>query len=86
MRQCDVREPANTLDYLVDCTLATVSDMALKKRRPKWEFERQIAIAQTGLDWMRQFGVNINPHSRAYSVLKEHNGSVASWAKGFIQC
>lgn len=43
------------LTYLVECTLATVQDLAGRSRPPKRELSRQISIAQTGIDWVRTF-------------------------------
>lgn len=43
------------LTYLVECTLATVQDLAGRSRPPKGELARQISIAQTGLDWVKTF-------------------------------
>ena len=41
--------------YLVECTLATVQDLAGRSRPPKGELARQISIAQTGIDWVKTF-------------------------------
>ena len=80
MRKCDVRTPEDALAYLTDCQLASVSLMAMKKRRPKYAYERQISIAQTGLDWMNVFGSLIKRHDRAFLAQKV---GVAQWAKQF---
>jgi hypothetical protein len=41
------------IDILVDCTLATVEKMAMKKSCPKGgEFKRQCNIAQKGIDFL----------------------------------
>ena len=42
----EVRSPWQALAYMIDCTLATVADLALTKRRSKREYSRQIAIAK----------------------------------------
>ena len=47
MRKAEVRDPAQALVYITDCTLATVCDLATKKKKSKSEFARQISIAQT---------------------------------------
>jgi len=56
-RHARTSQNINTSDdafaYIVECTLATVSDLASKRRPPKGELSRQISIAQTGLDWVR---------------------------------
>jgi len=43
------------LIYMTECTLATVCDLAGRARPPKGELQRQIAIAQTGMDALRGF-------------------------------
>jgi len=70
------------LAYITDCNLATVSHLALKKSRPKGEYARQIAIAQKALDVMIRFGTDLGA-TRAVDVVREHNGSVETWAKSF---
>jgi hypothetical protein len=76
-----VRDAANALAYLTDCTLATVAEMASKKSAPKGEFKRQTAMAQTAIDWMNRFGVDYGT-TRAREVM-EGGGLVASWAEKF---
>lgn len=48
-----LRSSEEALTYLVECTLATVQDLAGRSRPPKGELARQISIAQTGIDWVR---------------------------------
>ncbi len=84
MQKHMVRTAEDALAYLVDCTLATVSDMAGKKRRPKYEFERQIEIAQIGLNWMRNMSVDCST-TRAQKVIEQFNGNVAKWAESYIE-
>ena len=81
MMKSQVRTPADALAYMTDCTLATVCSMAMRKSRPKGEYERQIAIAEAGVKWMIEMGVPRNETSRAESV--EKCGSVAAWAKRY---
>jgi hypothetical protein len=83
MFKSDIRTPEQALAYLTDCTLATVSDLAMKKSRPKLEFERQKAMAQTSLDWMVSMKVETRG-TRAEKVLREHGGSVDAWAATFF--
>lgn len=59
-----VIKPEHALLYLADCALATVSDMAMKKSRKKNEFERHIRIAQTAVDWIKDFKIMVTPGSR----------------------
>jgi hypothetical protein len=50
----DIRgEDKKMIDYLIDCTLATVEGMTWKKSCPKeGEFKRQCDIAQKGIDYL----------------------------------
>lgn len=72
-----VRSPDQALAYITDCNLATVMRLAMKKSRPKHEFERQISIAQTAIDWMIAFGADFSG-TRAEDVVKA-GGSVQEW-------
>lgn len=75
-----VQTPGDALLYSLDCTLATVDDMAMKKSRPKGEYRRQIAIAQGQYDWVLGFNINM-AGTRAEDVRIHFNGSVADYAK-----
>ena len=77
MFRCNVRTPADALVYLTDCTLATVSEMASKKSRPKGEFKRQMEIAQISINWMLDMGIDVG-NTRARDVMLA--GSVEKWA------
>lgn len=81
MLKCKVRTTEQALAYLLDCTMATVESMAMKKSRPPGEYNRQISIAQTGYDWAISMGVDCSD-TRARSLAK-HNGSVAEWARQY---
>jgi len=41
---------AETLDYVLDCTLATAETLAMRKKPPKAELRRQLSIAQKGIE------------------------------------
>lgn len=79
MNACDVRSVDAALAYLVDCQLATVSSLAGKKSRAKSDYQRHIAIAQRGIDWMREMGVS-SAGTRADEI---KDGNVAAWAKTY---
>lgn len=83
MRKVDVRNSDNAVAYLADCTLATVSRLAMKKSRPVGEFNRQIGIAQSAVDWIVAFNIDCRG-TRAHQVITECGGSVASWAQYYI--
>lgn len=76
-----VRTPADALVYVTDCTLATVYNMATKKTRSTGEFERQINIAQTAINWMLEMGVDFSG-TRMVDVIKA--GDVATWAAKYM--
>lgn len=78
-----IRTPEQALLYLADCTLATVADMAMKKSKSKHEFQRQIAIAQSAVDWIKDFNVQIEIGSRVYDVLSLPDQKVETWSKSY---
>lgn len=82
LMKCDVRTPEQALEYMIDCTLATVSHMASLKSRKKSEFERQITIAQTGIDWMVH--MKVEPHKTRVEDVIAMNQSVKEWADGQV--
>ena len=81
MEKHRVRTPEQAILYLADCTLATVADMAMKKSKSKYEFQRQIEIAQTAVNWLKDFNVQIEIDSRVYKVLSLHDQKVETWSK-----
>ena len=83
MKQHLVKTPEQALQYLADCTLATVALMATKKSKSKSELRRQIAIAQTAVDWLKNFNIEIERNSRAYDVLALPDQKVETWCKSF---
>lgn len=82
MQKYRVTTPEQALLYLADCTLATVADMAMKKSKSKSEFKRQIAIAQTAVDWIRDFKLDVEKEGRVKMIL-HLGGSVAKWAESY---
>ena len=78
-----VGTPEQALLYLADCTLATVADMAMKKSKSKHEFQRQIAIAQSAVDWLKDFNVQIEIGSRVYDVLALPDQKVETWSNSY---
>ena len=81
MHKCNVRTPEEALVYITDCCLATVADMAKKKSRPKGEFSRQIAIAQTACDWIKDMGIDPQG-TRAEDIIGRR--TVEEWTKPFL--
>lgn len=74
-----VRTPEDALAYIVDCTLATVSSMAMKKSRSKSAYNRQKDIAQLGVNWMKEMSVDLKG-TRAEDM---QNITVNEWAKKY---
>lgn len=82
MRKCDVMTAEGALVYMTSCTLATVSSMAMKKSRQKHEYARQISIAQTGIDWIKDFKITTD-ETRVNQILVRPDASVAEWARTY---
>lgn len=77
MSYTDIRTTDDALEYMVECTLATVYDLCMKSKPPKGEFRRQIAIAQKGLDYIP---MSHNCKSRVGEVRESFGGSVQFYA------
>lgn len=45
----EYRKALVMIEYLTECTLATVESLAARSKPPKHELARQISIAQTGI-------------------------------------
>lgn len=72
--------PGEALAHIADCQLATVEEMALRKRRPKYEYIRQKEIAQTCVSAAVRFsGANHIARTRINEVAAV--GSVEAYAK-----
>lgn len=76
----DVKSVNDALAYLTDCTLATVADMAPKKRKGKNAYQRQINIAQKCCDLMERFDVSPEG-TRAEDIIRFK--TVKEWAKQY---
>ncbi len=79
----NVRTKSEALRYLADCQLATVSDMAMKKSRPKYDYIRHIQIAQKAVNWLRDFGIEPEKGERAFEVINDFKGIVSDWARKY---
>ena len=77
----DITNSDRLVVYLVDCTLATVCDMAMKKRRPKYEYERQISIAQRAISLMHE--MRIDPMDTRAKEIMDNTMIVAEWARKY---
>lgn len=81
--KCNVRSLEDAYAYTTDCLLATVSDLAMKKKANRRGYDRHISIAQTACDFIRDFKVPVEKVSRVYEVLQLPTQSVADWAKRY---
>lgn len=80
MRADEIKTTEHALGYMVDCTLATVENMAMTKSRKKNEYKRQKSIAQKGVNWLVLNACEYH-HTRVASVIgAPHYGSVESYA------
>jgi hypothetical protein len=68
--------------YIADCNLATVSSMAMLKSRKKGEFERQIRIAQTMVNWAS--GFNLGHGETRLKEVFEFENDVKKWAEQYM--
>lgn len=64
--------------YMTECTLATVEMMAMKKSTPKGEFNRQVNIAQSGVDFIMSRAMKAD--NRVADVINRHKGKVSGWS------
>ena len=78
-----IRTPEDTLLWAVDGNLATICRMAMLKSRPKGAYRRQISIAQTLVDKIMLFEIELDKGNRVVDVINDYNGSVEKWAKTF---
>ena len=73
---------ASALEYMTECTLATVVDMAMSSRPKVGEFHRQINIAQNGIAWLAEYGRSERDTcQRVSDVLNNYQGNVKKWAQ-----
>lgn len=80
VHRASLRSTEEHLNYMTDCTLATVCDLAGKKSRSKSEYQRQISIAQLGVDHLRNLPAI--PAGRAADIIQA-GMTVAEWAKQY---
>lgn len=77
-----IRNEQEALAFMAECTLATVCHMAGLSRPNRSELRRQIAIAQTGVDWCRTIEAikDMRGVVRVQDII-ERKISVEDWAK-----
>lgn len=77
-----LRNHEDGLAYMIECTLATVAGLLLKKKTPKFELSRQITIAQKGLDCLGKRKYD-NSCTRLVKITEQFDNSVQAWADDF---
>lgn len=82
MEHYKIKKTREALAYITDCNLATVSHMASLRSKSIGEWNRQVNIAQHGVDWIKLFEI-VDPGNRAHEVLEKYNGIVREWAAQF---
>ncbi|MHD0644206.1 hypothetical protein ACYPKM_01050 [Pseudomonas aeruginosa] len=65
------------LQYLLDCTLATVEMLAERTRASKSAVSIQVSIAETAYAWLKTAKPDIK--SSRISEVQKHDGSVQKW-------
>lgn len=65
------------VQYLTECTLATVIHLHYLKSKSKHEYGRQIAIAQTGIDYLKCMSIMLE--GRVADVINNNNSDVKQW-------
>jgi hypothetical protein len=74
----EIRTAESALLYFMDCQLATVEDLAGKKSRGKYDFDRQINIAQKMCDLIEH--LRLDPeNTRAEDIIGKQ--TVDNWAQ-----
>lgn len=56
-------QPLEFIDYLLNCTLATIESMTVQSKPKKGEFRRQCAIAQKTIDYLGPGFYGFNPRA-----------------------
>lgn len=78
----NLRNHEEGLAYMVECTLTTVSGLLLKKNPPESELNRQITIAQSGLNCLGATKIDYSC-LRLKKINEEFGSSVQAWADDF---
>lgn len=76
----ELRTTEDALVYVTECNLATVSHMNYLKRKSMHEFDRQINIAQTGIDFCKLIDRALLS-GRVLEVIDSYSANVKEWLK-----
>jgi hypothetical protein len=80
MRSEQINTPEEATIYLTECTMATIDDFCMKSKPPVGEFKRQVLIAQTGMDWIKQFKSDTSKSGRVDDVKTKFENNVTNYA------
>lgn len=83
IRRYDVHTPEEALLYLASCQIATCEELAMKKSRGVNDYRRQLSIAQSFVDWIRDFKIEVDSGNRVADVLRLPSQSVAEFVKKY---
>ena len=73
----NIQTTEDALEFMIECTLATVDDLSMKKKPPVGEYSRQIRIAQRGLDHLPD---SRSCSGRTHNVIHVFGRSVSRYA------
>jgi len=80
----EVHTVGKAFAYLTDCTLATVSTLKMRKSSPRYETERQINLAQFGVDFCNEMLEYADyEKTRIKDVIEKFDASVKKWSEQF---
>lgn len=79
LQEHNLQNPEEGYLYLLDCTLATVEMLAMRKSKPAGEYARQIGMAQIAVDLLVREGKDLSI-IRAGEIVEKFNRSVQAWA------
>lgn len=79
-----INSPEEALVYMTECTMATIAHMGSLSSKIKGEFNRQISIAQTGIDALRAFHIVPKKGTRVHDVLFNKHATVSTWVDDLL--
>jgi hypothetical protein len=83
LRSREERELKEALAYFIECRLADIETVRMRKKHSKRELERHINIAQKMIEDVKLFRlISSNPNEpRLFSILEQFNGNVRDWVE-----
>ena len=76
-----VHTPEDTVRYMTECTLATIDRLVMLKNKSKSELQRQINIAQLGIDMIKDFDPITCTVPRVDKIIAEYGASVQAYVE-----